>query len=111
MISSGYRGPRASRARGAATLLDSSLRYNPPCMSDNQLPTVSIESDQPIKTSYEDTFGRRQFADRIAEIISTRTDPSSLVVSVNAPWGDGKTSVLNMIEENLRESSTIILNF
>src|SRR5437868_5709353 len=78
-------------------------------MSEHPPAREPIQSDQPIITSAEDSFGRRQFAHRIADILSGRSEPSSLVVAVNAPWGDGKTSVLNMIREKLRESGTLIL--
>ncbi len=60
-----------------------------------------MEADQPIRTSKEDRFGRKQFAHRIAHVVATREDKSGIVVGIYAPWGEGKTSVLNMIEEEL----------
>lgn len=58
-------------------------------------------SDQAIKSSKQDLFGRKKFSERIAEIIVSRTDKESIVIGIHAPWGEGKTSVLNMIEEEL----------
>lgn len=58
-------------------------------------------SDQAIKNSNQDLFGRKHFSQRIAQIIVSRTDKESIVIGIHAPWGEGKTSVLNMIEEEL----------
>jgi predicted KAP-like P-loop ATPase len=35
-------------------------------------------------------------------------DPNSLVVGIYGPWGDGKTSVLNMVEKTLTEDPDVI---
>jgi len=71
----------------------------------------NLNSDQPIEKPTEDRFGRARFAKRVADVITRRDDPSSIVISVNAPWGDGKTSVLNMISGYLQEQKIAILTF
>jgi predicted KAP-like P-loop ATPase len=58
-------------------------------------PSESFDADRPIKSSREDRFGRSKFAKRVAHIIAERRDSTSIVVGVYAPWGEGKTSVLN----------------
>ncbi|QLG88552.1 NTPase KAP [Chitinibacter bivalviorum] len=58
-------------------------------------------ADQPINSKAEDRFNRASFATRIAETIATRADPSSIVLGLFGPWGDGKTSVLEMMQETL----------
>jgi len=58
-------------------------------------------SDQPIRSKDEDRFNRWPFAERIAETLAARRDPSSLVIAIYGPWGDGKTSTLLMMEEVL----------
>lgn len=71
---------------------------------------MSIIPDQPITKIEQDLFGRGEFAKRIARVISSLDHKSSIVVSINAPWGEGKTSVLHLIEEVLQslENSVVI---
>src|SRR6266446_7221929 len=68
-----------------------------------------MEPDRPIQSSIEDRFGRRQFAERIAQVVSSREDRSGIVVGIHAPWGDGKTSVLNMIIEELKKQNDVLI--
>jgi hypothetical protein len=62
---------------------------------------VPYATDQPIGDSSDDRFGRRSFAYRIAHTLAHRSDPSSIVVGIYGAWGEGKTSVLRMIDEAL----------
>jgi predicted KAP-like P-loop ATPase len=69
-------------------------------------------ADQPITSKAEDRFNRAFFATRIAETIATRVDPSSIVLGIFGPWGDGKTSVLEMMQEALRPyPNAIVVRF
>lgn len=73
---------------------------------------MTVVADRPITKIEEDQFGRSEFAKRVAGVISSLDSKSSIVVSVNAPWGEGKTSVLNMIEEELnRLGNSVVLRF
>ncbi len=65
-------------------------------------------SDAPIQTAEQDRFNRSGFAHRIAETIRNRTDSSSLVIGVYGAWGDGKTSVLNLIKTTLDHESDVV---
>lgn len=65
--------------------------------------------DAPIGSHHDDRFGRWPFAERVAGVIATRTDPTSIVVGLYGPWGDGKTSVLNMMAEALAGHDNIIV--
>jgi len=59
-------------------------------------------SDAPIFDPAYDRFGRLWFAKRIAETVCARMDPSSLVIALYGAWGNGKTTVLNFVESELR---------
>ncbi|GEL07054.1 KAP family P-loop NTPase fold protein [Salisediminibacterium halotolerans] len=61
-----------------------------------------------IRNKHQDLFNRYDFSKRIAESISARKDESSIVIGINAEWGDGKTSVLNLINQNLRGKPNIV---
>jgi predicted KAP-like P-loop ATPase len=64
--------------------------------------------DAPIEEFADDRFARGPFAERIARTIMAQRDPGSLVVGVYGAWGDGKTSVLNLVEKTLAEDSTVV---
>ncbi|MDF0556870.1 P-loop NTPase fold protein [Kamptonema sp. UHCC 0994] len=64
--------------------------------------------DAPVNNPEQDKFKRWSFSQRVAQTIASRNDPSSLVIGIYGPWGDGKTTVLNFIERNLKESDEII---
>ena len=69
-------------------------------------------SDAPISDPIHDRFNRNIFAKRVAETISARVDPSSLVIAFYGVWGNGKTTVLNFIERQLRSfPGFIVLSF
>ncbi|HMK27505.1 MAG TPA: P-loop NTPase fold protein [Chitinophagaceae bacterium] len=61
-------------------------------------PDFSIDS--PIQSSKEDKFNRAVFAQKITSVCGNYT-PKSTVVGVYGRWGEGKSSVLNMVSEKL----------
>jgi hypothetical protein len=66
-------------------------------------------SDAPVLDPQNDRFRRWPFAKRVAETIASRKDPSSLVIAIYGAWGDGKTSVLNFISEELGTRSDVLI--
>jgi predicted KAP-like P-loop ATPase len=68
-----------------------------------------VEADRPIHKSSEDRFGRWHFAQRVAQVIANRNDSNSIVIGIHAPWGEGKTSVLNMIVEELKKHEHVLI--
>lgn len=78
-----------------------------------------FDADHPISNSSQDRLGRAQFAQYLARCLLDHTDPDSMVVGLYGGWGAGKTSVINLILEELNFAASnmadneqpIILNF
>jgi hypothetical protein len=68
----------------------------------------SYATDAPLSSIDQDRFDRASFAIAIAEGITATEDSSNIVIGIYGPWGDGKTTVLNFIEENLKGRNGII---
>ncbi|MBM3925727.1 MAG: hypothetical protein FJ320_07020 [SAR202 cluster bacterium] len=73
--------------------------------------------DNPITSVSQDRLGREFFADQIAKSVLNRDSTNSLIIGLFGPWGAGKSSVVNMIEEKIDNESetskqtTIIVRF
>ena len=78
-----------------------------------------FDADRPITRSEQDRLNRSQFAKYLARCMLDHKDPESLVIGLYGGWGVGKTSILNMVLEELNFAATnieanekpIILNF
>jgi predicted KAP-like P-loop ATPase len=71
-----------------------------------------LQSDEPILRRSEDRLNRARLAEAIADQVIYSPAGQGFVIAVDGPWGSGKTSVLNMIEESIEErSETVILRF
>lgn len=62
---------------------------------------LSLATDTPIKAREQDLIGRTPFAERLADILKSAAGPESLVIGLYGPWGSGKTSVINLVENAL----------
>ncbi len=58
-------------------------------------------SDDPIKRVDDDTFGRAAFAKHLADTITASAADSSIRIGLYGEWGEGKTSVMEMMQEIL----------
>lgn len=68
-----------------------------------------FNSDKPIISKEQDRFDRHKFATRIAETIVKRISKEGLVIGLYGKWGEGKSSVLNMIEGNLTNKNDVLI--
>ena len=62
---------------------------------------LSLATDTPIKDSERDLIGRAPFAERLADILKSAAGPESLVIGLYGSWSSGKTSVINLVENEL----------
>ena len=103
---------RRKTAKRTASLESDNENQAPCDIPDETAIQSQYIADQPITGKAEDRFNRASFATRIAETIATRVDSSSIVLGLYGPWGDGKTSVLEMMQEALRlYPNTIVVRF
>lgn len=59
--------------------------------------------DSPIAAKAEDQFGRARLAGSLAEVIDNAPHGSSMRIGIYGEWGEGKSSVLRLMEERLAE--------
>lgn len=67
-----------------------------------------FSSGAPIEKSQHDKLSRLEYASKIAEAIRSYSQPDSLCIAIYGEWGSGKTSLLNLIKEQLRNKSAKI---
>lgn len=75
-------------------------------MSDNN--SENYSTDKPIDNKELDAFQRFTFSKRIAETIVERKNQDSLVFGIFGVWGEGKSSVLNFINQELKNEEGIL---
>lgn len=63
-------------------------------------------ADRPISDPSHDDFQRYAFAQRIAQTLIGRRSQESIVVGLYGKWGEGKSTVLNFMQQALAEHST-----
>ena len=75
-------------------------------------------NDLPVKTADEDLMGRARFAENLADAIINYTGDKNgqgkisgddcLVIGLEGPWGSGKTSLINLVKEDLKKKDASI---
>ena len=75
--------------------------------------TLMASPDLPITMSSEDKLNREMFAKSLANVLLQSSFPTSFTVGLYGAWGNGKTSLLNMVIEQVEHNSTnvVILKF
>ncbi len=63
--------------------------------------------DSPIARVADDQFGRGRLANSVADIIHYAPAGSSLRIGIYGEWGEGKTSVLKLVDESLSQRDHI----
>lgn len=69
--------------------------------------------DIPIQTASDDVLGRHFFAEQLARAMIYYNSSEAFTIGLYGPWGSGKTSVINLLEEELTKQSNdcIVVRF
>jgi predicted KAP-like P-loop ATPase len=67
-----------------------------------------MSGDNAIKSRSEDRLGRSGFADQLTAALLTESADQGLVAALVGPWGQGKSSVLNMVKEQLEVETAAV---
>ncbi len=71
--------------------------------------THGFSNDRPLLSKVDDKLNRAAFAERVADVLSTIPKGAGLVIGIHGPWGDGKTTVLNLLRFDLAKDPTAII--
>ena len=67
---------------------------------------LSFLQDEPIGSAADDKYNRSTYVRNLALSLSRFPGSESLVVGIQGPWGSGKTSLKNMLVEQLASTSS-----
>lgn len=71
-----------------------------------------FSNDRPLSSKADDKLNRTPFAERVARVLRGLPNGTGLVVGIHGPWGDGKTTVLNMLRGDLEsDGMTVVRDF
>lgn len=63
-----------------------------------------MDADRPISTAAADKLHRKEFAVSLADEVASMPAGPGRVIALVGPWGAGKTSVLELIKERLKDN-------
>lgn len=76
--------------------------------NSTQNPSQWLSADRPIETGKEDELDRRGFSGALANAVRGWSERDSLVLALYGAWGNGKSSIKNMVVESLSQYSPAI---
>lgn len=65
-----------------------------------------LRDDQPLESTENDRLGYSFFAEELAETITSRTPSDGYTIGVYGPWGSGKSTILNFVENELKDTDS-----
>jgi hypothetical protein len=72
-------------------------------MTDSYFDTVFFD-DAPKLDVAADRLGHSVFAQRISQVLRSISAPQGYVIGLHGPWGSGKSTVLNFVEQGLKQA-------
>lgn len=76
------------------------------CMNKISEQNPSLLQDKPIRSISDDRYNRGEYVRNLALGLCRFTGQGSLVVGIQGPWGSGKTSLKNMLVEQIAAISS-----
>ena len=77
----------------------------------NETASLDFIADKDLDDPNDDDFQRYEFSARIAKTIVTRKSSDCIVYGIYGAWGEGKSTVLNFIEREIREQNPKVILF
>lgn len=68
----------------------------------------SVTSDSPVETLDGDRLGQRPLVERLSGFLQNPNTLPPLVISLQAPWGMGKSTVMRMLQSNLERNRAAV---
>src|SRR6266850_659484 len=72
--------------------------------------SYDLTADRPISSRREDQLGRSSFASELATAICQWRERDSLVIALYGQWGIGKSSIKNLVLEDIRNRKPAIVD-
>ncbi|MGR4000747.1 MAG: KAP family NTPase, partial [Alphaproteobacteria bacterium] len=76
---------------------------------------TTIHADEPIDSKSKDSLGRSRLVEIVTRHVLATDEKHSMVIGLNAPWGAGKSSFLNLLQNHLlakeNPSPPIVIRF
>ena len=66
-------------------------------------------SDKPILSKKEDFLKRKYFAELVAKSLENLNSQDTFTIGLYGQWGTGKTSLVNMILEEIKENEKVVI--
>lgn len=70
--------------------------------------TEAAKGDKPARTRAEDALGTWKVAQRVARFATSTPHGWSVRIGIHGPWGTGKTTVLNFVEELVKPEHVVV---
>lgn len=71
-------------------------------------PPINELADYPITQDKQDLLDRTRLADRLVEEIKNQKSIESIVYGIYGGWGEGKSSLLNMVANRLKQEPSVL---
>ena len=68
----------------------------------------SVTADSPVESLEDDKLGQRPLVERLSGFLQNPNTLPPLVISLQAPWGMGKSTVMRMLQSNLERNRAAV---